>query len=84
MLCFLSACTIKDDQTTLGIDADKPKLVHIQKLTVGYMSGLQTLQNSGAYVNTEICKVQVEISNIPRARNWIYLFIVRCISFEVD
>lgn len=47
----------------------------MQKLTLEYVSELQTLQNSGAYLDTEICKVQVEISNVPMARNRFYLFI---------
>lgn len=47
----------------------------MQKLTVEHVSGLQILQNSRAYFDTEICKVQVKILNIPMARNWFYLFI---------
>lgn len=49
--------------------------LYIQKLTVEHVSRLQTLQSSGASLNNEMFKVQVENFNILRARNWIYLFI---------
>lgn len=51
------------------------------KLTVEHVSGLQTFQNSGTYLDSDICKVQVEISVIPMARNWFHLFICSYIYF---
>jgi len=58
----------------------------MQQLTVEHVSGLQTRQNSGAYLDAEICKVQVEISNIPMVRNWFCLFIYSKVylCFEVN